>query len=314
MTEQQATAGWRAQAPGSLMLMGEHAVLHGKHALVCAVDSRLSVTLTPRRDGRVHITSALGEDEAPLDALPLRDPFRFIWASLRSVPGGLSAGCDLTVQSDFSDRIGLGSSAAVSVATLAVLEAWAGRALDHTALARRATAVIRAVQGEASGADAAASVFGGLLEYRAQPLKIEPLCAIHPLTLIYSGYKTPTPQVIARVEQERRRRPALYDGFFFEIDECVRTAVDAVCRDQWAELGMLMDQNHALMVALGVSDGTMDGIVSALRRDPGILGAKISGSGLGDCAVGLGTAREWRLPYASIPCAMTNRGVHVEAI
>lgn len=296
------------------MLMGEHAVLHGRHALVCAVDRRLSVTLTPRPDDRVRIASVLGEDEAPLDALPLRDPFRFIWASLRSAPDGLPSGCDLSVQSDFSDRIGFGSSAAVTVATLAVLEAWAGRPLEHAALVRRATAVIRAVQGVGSGADAAASVFGGFLEYRAEPLKIEPLCATHPLTVIYSGYKTPTPEVIARVERERLQRPALYEGFFFEIDECVRTAVDAVCRDQWAELGMLMDQNHALMGALGVSDATLDTIVSALRRDPGILGAKISGSGLGDCAVGLGTTREWRLPYESIPCAMTNRGVQVEAV
>ena len=29
------------------MLMGERAVLHGKHALVCTVDRRLAVTLTP---------------------------------------------------------------------------------------------------------------------------------------------------------------------------------------------------------------------------------------------------------------------------
>ena len=30
--------------------VGEYAVLYGKHALVCAVDKRITVTLTPRDD------------------------------------------------------------------------------------------------------------------------------------------------------------------------------------------------------------------------------------------------------------------------
>ena len=54
----------KASAPGSLMLMGEHAVLHGKKALVCAIDQRISVSLTPREDARISIVSALGEYSA----------------------------------------------------------------------------------------------------------------------------------------------------------------------------------------------------------------------------------------------------------
>ena len=40
---------YTASAPGSLMLFGEHAVLHGHAALVAAVDRRVTVTLRPRR-------------------------------------------------------------------------------------------------------------------------------------------------------------------------------------------------------------------------------------------------------------------------
>ena len=49
-----------SSAPGSLMISGEHAVLHGRHALVGAVDQRVRVMLTPRADDTIRICSALG--------------------------------------------------------------------------------------------------------------------------------------------------------------------------------------------------------------------------------------------------------------
>ena len=303
---------WTAHAPGSLMAMGEHAVLHGKRALVMAVDRRIHVTIEPRRDRLVRVKSALGEDSAPLDALPDRAPFRFVWAALQAQLPVLSSGCDLHIHADFSDSIGLGSSAAVTVALTAALRAWSGATVDRWGLFHEAVRVVRHVQGCGSGADVAASVFGSMIEYRADPLKIQPLHATYPITVVYSGYKTPTPEVIARVEGERARRPALFDGFFFEINEAVRDAVDAICRDAWDEVGLLMDRNQALMVSIGVSDPTLEHIVDLLRADPQVLGAKISGSGLGDCVWGLGRATEGRIPYDQVDCAITQEGVRIE--
>lgn len=307
-----ANTTWTATAPGSLMLMGEHAVLHGKRALVCAVNRFMRVRLTPRSDRRVHIQSALGDVEAELDAIEPRAPFQYVWTALKQFADGAPCGCDLSIESDFPDTIGFGSSAAVTVATLAALDALCGRSLDWRTLHERALDVIRSVQGAGSGADAAASVFGGLLEYQHTPRKFELLKASYPLTVVYSGYKTPTTEVIARVEAERRKRPALFDGFYYEIHECVRDAVDAICRDDWTEVGVWMDRNHALMDALGVNDVTLEHIVCGLREQPGILGAKISGSGLGDCVIGLGAVDQWDLPYEIVPCAMTQEGVRVE--
>ena len=292
--------------------MGEHAVLHGKRALVCAVDRRVHTTVEPRRDRLVRIKSELGEDAAPLDALPDRPPFRFIWHTLRAHAPYLATGLDLHVHAEFRSTVGFGSSAAVTAALVAALRAHEARPVDRWSLFEEARRIIRHVQGQGSGADAAASVFGGWLEYRADPVKIQPLHATHPITVCYSGYKTPTPEVIDHVEQERARRPALFDGFFFEIDEAVRDAVDAICRDAWAELGTLLDRNHALLVSIGVSDPTLENMAQSLRADPGILGAKISGAGLGDCVLGLGQAQTNRIPYEHIPCAITPEGVYIE--
>jgi mevalonate kinase len=308
------TTAWRASAPGSLMLMGEHAVLHGKRALVCAVDQRLQVTIEPRPDDRIRITSALGEDECGLGEISPREPFRFIWAAIRQQEEQLRSGFEVRVESDFSHTMGLGSSAAVTVATLAALDGWVGQPLNRQDVHARAVDVIRAVQGRGSGADAAASVYGGIVSYRADPMRVEPLKTIYPIAVVYAGYKTPTTEVIHQVERQTQLRPTIIRALYVEIDDCVRNAVEAMCRDDWATVGLWMNANHSFMDALGVNDAALETIVRGLREQPGILGAKISGSGLGDCAVGLGSITDWHLPYEVVPCAMTKEGVTVEKV
>lgn len=51
---------YKASAPGSLMLLGEYAVMHDYPALVCAIDKRITVTLVPSDDEVIEIDSALG--------------------------------------------------------------------------------------------------------------------------------------------------------------------------------------------------------------------------------------------------------------
>ena len=68
----------RVSAPGNLMLMGEHAVLRGKPALVAAVNERLSVDVFPRDDELVRIESDLGFYCKPYYDLRIEAPFQFI--------------------------------------------------------------------------------------------------------------------------------------------------------------------------------------------------------------------------------------------
>lgn len=299
-----------ASAPGSLMLLGEHAVLHGRRALVCAVDRRITVTLTPRRDRAVNLASTLGRLATDLDHLPPDGPFRFIAAVLRMAH--LASGADLVVASEFSDQVGLGSSAAVTVATVAAVNALAGAMPSAEELHGQALAAIRSVQGVGSGADAAASVLGGIVAYRAAPRELRRLPRTHPIAVVYSGSKTPTVEVIAQVDRRRRGAPGRFDALFDEIDRSVGEAVAAVAQADWVRLGAILDANQRHMDHLGVSTVALDEIVAGLRACPGVLGAKISGSGLGDCAVGLGALSEWTLPYEVLDVKMAEEGVRME--
>ena len=57
-------------------------------------------------------------------------------------------------------------------------------------------------------------------------------------------------------------------------------------RELLAELGELMDFNHGLLSALGVSARSLDAMVWA-ARDAGAHGAKLTGAGGGGCVVAL---------------------------
>lgn len=304
--------GWQASVPGNLMVLGEHAVLHGRHALVCAVSPMMHLRMTPRDDRTVRIQSALGQDEADLSRLEVRPPFRFIWAAIQQAYPSL--GFDLEIESGFSDEIGFGSSAAVTVGILGLLAAHAGQELDRHALFTQARSVIRSVQGRGSGADAAASVFGGLVLYRSDPLHIDPVPVTHPLTLLYSGYKETTPVVIEKVEALRQAQPRLVEGLYDLMDRSVLAAAEAVRAGDWPTVGRLLNMNQGFMDALGVNDRTLSELVYFLRDQPSILGAKISGSGLGDCVLGLGALSAVEHPYTAIPAAISEEGLRIEEI
>ena len=301
-----------ASAPGSLMLLGEHAVLHGKRALACAISRRVRVASGFRRDAKVIVTSDLGRTATDLSRIEIESPHRFVLASIARVKDRLSTGLDVTIESEFSERVGLGSSGAVTVATTAALEVLMGGSLDLAAVLDHGVSVVRAVQGIGSGADIAASTHGGIVAYRSEPRSVERLSAAFPMTVIYSGGKKPTVEVIEKVERTKLKHPEVFDQIFSLMDSTAPRAAAAIQQADWETLGMIFNINQGLMDALGVSNATLSDIVYALREDSNILGSKISGSGLGDCVIGLGHASPIAGPHQRLDIEMTDKGVTLE--
>ena len=291
------------------MLLGEHAVLHGELALVCAVSRRIHVTLTPRKDRTIRISSALGRHSTSVDKIKPSKPFRFVIAAIRKYARRLPSGFDLKIDSKFSHKVGLGSSAAVTVALLAVLSKWLEGSFNQRKLLLDGVSVIRETQGLGSGADVAASVYGGIVSYRAKPIQAMKLNAAYPLTVIYSGSKMPTVEVVRLVEKSRKASPVVYGAIFRMMGQSSRQAAAAIRRKNWKAVGAIMNLNQLLMAASGVSNGKLAAIVRLLLSDPAILGAKISGSGLGDCVIGLGKAKRTKWPYEALPVIISSQGV-----
>lgn len=295
-----------ASAPGKLMLMGEHGVLYGRRCLVCAVNRRITVRLTPREDDRVIIQSALGCTETQRQQLSPVEPHRFAIEALRQAE--IPAGCSLEIASEFEPTLGLGSSAAVTVATLAAVQAWRQEELELETIQRLGVAVVQVVQGTGSGADIAASTHGGVVLYRRTPAATERIADTLPLVAVYSGEKDPTVRVVKQVRAQAKLYPYLYGEIFNLIDLAVGDATTAIANSDLPALGALLDINHGLMESMRVCNERLASIVHRLRSQPAIHGAKISGSGLGDCAIGLGTvAQYFDLPHLDLAC--TPQGV-----
>lgn len=306
-------------APGSLMLLGEHAVLHDRRALVCAINQQIRISISPRKDNGIQIESEIGDYCGQLDDLNPDPKFDFMLDAITGYRSRLKTGLDLRVESDFSSQIGFGSSAAITAATHAGLMRatgeWSGKSgrkfkLD---LFQRALETIHAIQGSGSGSDLAASVFGGLLAYRAKPFQIDQFRISHPLTAVYCGYKRKTAEVIRLLEDEYRKDLEKYSALFDKMDRSVREATQKLSASDWEGLGALLNKNQILMEEMGLSTPELDEIIAALQGDSHILGAKISGSGLGDCAVGLGAAKLGNdFSYSVYPLEISRSGIRLD--
>lgn len=292
------------------MLFGEHAVLHGHHSLSCAIDKRLFVRLTPTADNTITISSNLGTSSCPLSSINLDAKFGFVSRAIQSKQALLPSGFSLDIDSQFSHLFGLGSSAAVTIATLGALSLWLDGKIDRQLLFDESLSVVRSIQGTASGADIAASIFGGIVLYQMSPCSIEPLPHLFPLTVVYSGSKMTTREVIQHVQTNRAKWPSLFDNIFDIMNQTTLLAADAIRQEDWKKLGELLNVQQGLMDAIGVGNLALSEIVYSLRKERAILGSKISGSGLGDCAIGLGHAQLDSYPV--LETQMSQTGVRHE--
>ncbi len=308
---------YSASAPGTLMLLGEHAVLHDKPAIVLAVDKRITVTLYPRLDQKVLIKSNLGKlafDFDQIDTLDNSKTFQFVLAVIKCFKEGLKVkkeypGFELNIDSEFSHECGLGSSAAVTVATVAVLSHYIdAESLEPLSLLEKARSIIRSVQGVGSGADIAASVYGGVIVYQQNtPSIIKKIDFDLPIVVIYSGSKTPTPIVIKKVEDLREKYPDVIQSLYNAMAQIVTQALGFIENKNWQQLGEVMNIQQGIMNALGVGTPLLNQLIDNLNSEPEIYGSKISGSGLGDCVVAIGTGCD-HFPQ-KIPLTVSLQGV-----
>lgn len=277
-----------ASAPASFMIAGEHAVLHGYPAIVGTLAKRLQVCLRPTARQTVTISSpTLGEYQTSLDQLSIERPFQYILAALCQYQQQLPGGVNIEISSDFSHQVGFGSSAAVTVATLAAIKQWLGMNIDQAELLLEGRALVQQTQGLGSGADIAASVYGGVVYYDPKHARVEPLPQLPVASLCYIGYKTPTAEVVQHVQQREKQAPEKYQQLYTEIGEVTEATKNALLEQDWPQLAANFTAHQQLQQQLGTSDQNIEALRTALV-DSGAYGAsKISGSGLGDCVLAL---------------------------
>ena len=284
---------YHVYCPGSVMLFGEHAILHGFDAICCAIDKRLSLMLYPHNDHSIVIKSSLGDINTSLKNWPndLPDSFNYLKGVMAHVAENLSTGFRLEINScQLPHQYGFGSSACIIAGTLSLFQRWlTGFVMTKKQLLAESLTILHAVtNNKGSGYDLAASIYGGVIQYNANSRKVTPIASSLPINLVYCGYKTKSHYVIDQVNEKMADNRQFYAELFKKIGQIVASAQNAIKQNDQLYLGQLMYENQALLDRLGVNDTRLSEIYDVLRNQPSILGAKISGAGLGDCLVALG--------------------------
>ncbi|MBE8215323.1 MAG: mevalonate kinase [Endozoicomonadaceae bacterium] len=277
-------------APGSIIIMGEHAVLHQQPAIVCAINKRIRVKLTSRTDQYIEVYSTFGYLKTTLNAFTKHENYRFIRAILMQFKKMCETGLTVHIETDsLSHHQGLGSSGALTVALISALYQLNRQTISSDNLFKEAYHIVKTVQGVSSGIDIAASVYGGLLHYQCQPLAIKPLPHFSlPLALYYIGYKTSTQHVLEHIQPIQTCLPYLLIDLYALMGQCTQIAQAAILKKDLKKLGLCFNFYHGLLDTLGVNDQLISQLIYTLRQQSTLYGVKISGSGLGDCVLALG--------------------------
>lgn len=187
----------------------------------------------------------------------------------------------LKISSRLPTGAGLGSSASTMVATVAAVNRLEGWNLDANSIVETSMLGEKLVHGKPSGVDVAASVFGGLLEFRmgAEPWQV-PLEKPAKFLVVYSGKRRSSGRLISKVSSMKDVYPALFSKLCESATLVTKMATELLVTGRLEELGRIMTYNHAVLGMVGASNEHLDRLVD-LCLQSGCLGAKLTGAGGG---------------------------------
>ena len=276
-----------ALAAGKVILLGEHAVVYGRHALALPIPDAVAVTLS-EADELQHDLPA----EFVLQFVGLTQqhdlPAEFV-DLLLSQMGVENANWRIGVNSRLPFGKGLGSSAAIAVAIVRAFDQRLGLGFDDERVNAIAFASEELAHGTPSGVDNTLSTYATPMlfcndgELQVTTIEIgEP----PPLLIAWGDETGRTSVQVAGVRERRNRALVHFDAVFDEMDSLSRQGADLLRAGDWHELGELMNLCHGLLNAIGVSTPTLERMVT-LARQAGAAGAKLTGAGGGGSIVAM---------------------------
>jgi ERG8-type phosphomevalonate kinase/isopentenyl-diphosphate delta-isomerase type 2 len=339
-----------ATAPGKLYVAGEYAVVeHGHPAILVAVNRWLTAKVTECATGSAEAAVAgsdsvgrihsQGHPEASVTwrrragrAVPDLDQpgAAFVLSVIHSVEelvsysGETLAMYDVTIESELDDKsgrkYGLGSSAAVTVATMRALLDFYGLDLSPMQQYKLAFAAASRAQKVGSGGDLAASLFGGCIRFtsvdrqwvvaRLQDTPLAELidmpwpglsvARLHALgarnrlgfMVGWTGDPASTPNLVSRVQgRGAAERERMYHDFLDRSDACVNALADALQDDDERRTYDSVRQARMLLAGLSTFTGTL--IETPMLRELAEVAeahggaGKSSGAGGGDCGIAI---------------------------
>lgn len=332
--------------PGKLFIAGEYAVVEPGHpAIIVAVDQFVTVTLESAENvGSIQ--------SAQYSSLPVRwtrrnnelvldireNPFHYVLAAIRLTEKYAQeqqkelAFYHLKVTSELDNsngrKYGLGSSGAVTVATVKSLSLFYDLDLSEAEIFKLSALAHLEVQGNGSCGDIAASCYGGwiafstfdhqwvndqaqkqtltaLLQATWPKLMIKPLTVPKKLRLLigWTGSPASTSDLVDQVNQSKEVQKNAYQKFLDDSKMCVETMITGFDSENISLIQTQIRKNRQLLQQLTSLTGvTIE--TPALKKLCNLAqtcggAAKSSGAGGGDCGIVIFKQKSGILPLMS---------------
>lgn len=274
----------RFSAPGKVILFGEHFVIYGVKAILCAINKRVFVTAESIQEEKIIIKSEIGDlklDKGVLDVdLPLK-PIYFLADKMLHGQSKIK-GIKVTIRSEIPIGAGLGSSSACCVAAAGAISGLFSIKSKKEILALAIEAE-KTIFKDTSGADCTVSTFGGIIEYDKTGFsKIE---SNFQLVISNSNVKHSTEKIVGRVQEFKKENEKEFSDFCALESDLISDALELLKKNDIKKLGSLVVQNQKLLEKIGVSNDTLQKMIEIGDRSS--YGSKITGAGDGGCIYSL---------------------------
>ena len=277
----------KASAPGKVILFGEHFVVYGVKAILCAINKRVTVTAEKIKEEKISIKSDIGDLELELNKpiSEINSPLKPFYYLANKMIQNQSTGIEIKIESDIPLGAGLGSSSACCVAGAAAISKLFSEKTKEEIL-ELAIEAERTIFENTSGADCTVCTYGGIIEYEKEKgfIKIKSEPNFH-LIIANSNIKHSTESIVSKVKQFKNDDTERFSKLCNDESKLIEDVLQLLKENNIQKLGQKVVQNQKYLETIGISNEKLKDMIKIGQESS--FGTKITGAGDGGCVFSL---------------------------